>query len=52
MSKAEAWDILAKIVVDGVNCWDRSGKDDPNDPMICLSYLTGVIEALNEAVNK
>lgn len=49
MTKAEAWDIMSRIVTDGVNCWDRmDGK--PDEPLVCLSYLTGVVEALNEAI--
>lgn len=52
MTKAEAWDILSRIVTDGVNCWERGGETDIDEPKVCLAYLTGVVEALNEAVNK
>lgn len=52
MSKAEAWDILARLVTDGVNCWDRDSNEKKDEAMKCLAFLTGVVEALNEAVNK
>ena len=52
MTKEEAWDILAKFVSEGVNCWERNGKADENEPLISLAYLTGVIEALNEVCIK
>lgn len=50
MTKADAWDILSQIVTDGVNCWERNGKDDPNEEKTCLAYLTGVVESLNMAI--
>lgn len=52
MSKSEAWDILTKIILDGVNCWDVTAKSDPNEALVRLSYLNGVIEALDEAVSE
>ncbi len=50
MTKVEAWDIVHKFVTDGVNCWERDKTGD--EPTVCLAFLTGVVEALAEAINE
>lgn len=48
MTKAEAFDFITDVIINGVNCWESSNED----LMKNLAYITGIVDALVDATKE